>query len=72
MAQQDDLKAIFAKNYPHLAPLADELEQILSIISTANQGYGDVKFTSQGKDARGNLQIKYFDTQLRQFRKKTS
>ena len=62
----------FAQMYPHLAPLADELEDILATISNCNKGYGDIKFSSQGLDTSGHLQIKYIDAQVRRFRKKIS
>lgn len=65
----DNLKDIFLAHYPHLAPLADDLEQILTVIQNCNKGYGSVTFSSQGINDRGQLQIPYFDTQLRQSRK---
>lgn len=68
MNDTDD-KTIFARSYPHLAPLADDLEQILAVIQNCNKGYGSVTFSAQGINNRGQLQVNYFDTQLRQSRK---
>jgi len=67
----DDPNGI-AQRYPNLAPLADDLEEILATISSCNRGYGDVKFSAQGLDPDGRLQIKYIDAQVRKFRKKIS
>lgn len=61
----------FARRYPHLAPLADELEQILTVIQACNDGYGDIKLSFQGLKNK-KLQIKYIDTQLRYFLKSSN
>jgi hypothetical protein len=66
---QNNLKAVFAEYYPHLAPLADDLERILTIIQATNKGYGDVSFSSRGVDKDGHLEVKYIDSQLRHYRK---
>lgn len=70
MVQHVDLQTVFAQRYPHVAQIADDLEAALTIIQATNKGYGEVKFTAQGIDIDGHLEIKYIDSQIRRFRKK--
>ncbi len=70
MALGPDTQEMLAIKLPRLAPFAEELEQIMEEIREKGDGWGRISLDSQGLDEKGNLLIRFFDQQIRRFRKK--
>lgn len=67
-----ELQAVLAEKYPNSWSLFPDLESACTAIKTHGECWGEIHIAAQGPDAQGNLLVKFFDIQLRRFRKKVS
>lgn len=61
---------MLAIKFPHLAPMAEDLDKVLGVVKTQNQGWARICFDVQGIDREGNLIVKGIEAALKFLRGK--
>lgn len=67
MALGEDTQKMLAVKLPYLAPIAEELDEVLGIVKSQNEGKALIRFETQGIDLYGNLIIKCIHAGIRRF-----
>ncbi len=63
-----DTDEMLALKFPHLAPIARDLDAVLGVVKTQNSGHARISFDVQGIDVQGNLIVKSFEAILKVIR----